>query len=110
MAIYHVVGDEWTGGDLLSLDKQYGEGPAIDIFCQRWPDADASLAIYHAMYVHCYATLGEAENDDCGGRILEIDDTDLAVEIDELEPHHPHPVVRDRIPAQYITVMQRAAS
>ena len=103
--IYHVhVGHDWApGDDLLSLYEVYGDA-AYEMYAERWPDA-RELAIYHAHYVHCHATLVEAVKyqSEYGGQILEIETDELDVFIDRLE--YPHPCVRDMIPAEYITQM-----
>lgn len=101
--IYHVAPADHTG-DLLSLYRQHGED-AYEIYAARWPEA-GELGQYHAHYVHCYATLEEAQAHVNDGKIYAIDvaameDDFIKVEIDNLE--FPHPIVRDEIPAEYIS-------
>ena len=97
--IYHVAPDDHQG-NILSLYAQHGD-LAFDIYAARWPEA-GGLAEYHAHYVHCYATREEADDHAAafGGRVLEVEDADLDVEIDALE--FPHPMVRGQIPAQAV--------
>lgn len=102
---YHVAADGWDGGDLVSLYERYG-ADAYEMYADRWPEA-AELAQYHAHYVHLYGTAGEAveHQEQFGGIILAVDipdEAEITIETDSLE--FPHPIVRDRIPARYISV------
>ena len=101
--IYHVA-PAGHNGNLESLHQQHGED-AYEIYAERWPEA-GELGQYHTRYVHCYETLEEAMNHPVEGKIYAIDvealnDDFIEVEIDRLE--FPHPMVRDEIPAKYIT-------
>jgi len=100
--IYHVAPKSHTG-DLESLYAQHGE-EAYELYAARWPEA-GELGAVHAHYVHCYASLKDARNHAHEGKIYAIDaeamaDDYIEVETDNLE--FPHPMVRDRIPAEYI--------
>lgn len=98
--IYHVAPAHHEG-PLLSLARQHGT-EAGDIYCERWPEADAALGAYHAEYIHCYDTLEQAVEhaEVYGGVVLEIDESDLDVVRDTLE--FDHPMVRDEIPESAI--------
>lgn len=104
MKIYHAT-KKWDGENLESLASQIGEFDAIEEYTKKWPDA-GELAAYHVHYVHCFKDLGDAEEfaNEIDGEVVEIDFEDFFedfVEIDNLE--FPHPVVRDEIPAEYIS-------
>lgn len=103
--IYHVVPTSYKpGDDLLSLERQIGEFEATELYSTRWPES-AALATYHVSYVHCFSTMSDAEEHQAeyGGLIVEIDDTDLDVEIDKLE--FAHPMIRDYVPGRYVRVL-----
>lgn len=103
--MYHVCRPRWDGGDLLSLYEQEGEKAYI-IFAEKY-ELDNGLGIDHAHYVHGHYTLEEARKYQriWGGQILEIDTQDLAVKHDCVE--YPHPMVRGRIPKEYIKFYDR---
>lgn len=107
MAIYHVAPENHSG-NLESLYKQHGDD-AYEMYATRWPEA-GELAQYHAHYVHCYSTLDEAREHTNGGKIYAVDveameDDFIEVEIDNLE--FEHPMVRDEIPAEYISEVKQ---
>ena len=102
MKYYHVCA-KWDGLNLESLYKQHGE-EAYEIFTAKWPEA-SDLAQYHCNIIHLYATLAEAveHQEEYGGEILVIDNTDeyLDIKIDTLE--FAHPVVYGKIDADCIS-------
>jgi hypothetical protein len=102
--MYHVC-QAWDGGDLLSLYEQLGE-EAYDVFHQKY-ELDNGLGFDHVHYIHGHYTLEEAKEYQrlFGGQILVIDTQDLAVKHDCLE--YPHPMVRDRVPKEYIKLYDR---
>lgn len=102
--MYHVC-QAWNGDDLLSLYEQLGE-EAYGIFAERH-EIDNGLGFDHAQFIHCHYTLEEARKYQriWGGQILEIDTQDLAVKHDCVE--YPHPMVRGRIPKEYIKFYDR---
>jgi len=105
MRIYHAV-ENWDGGDILSLERQYGYNDAVTRFEQRWPDG---CAAEHVQLVHCYDNLADAINHarefGCA-QVLEIDTAaggcELDVRIDTVEDGCHHPVVQGKIAANYI--------
>ena len=102
--MYHVC-PRWDGDDLLSLYEQEGEEAYI-IFHRKY-ELDNGLGFDHVHYIHGHYTLAEAREYQrvFGGQILEIDTRDLAVKHDCVE--YPHPMVRGRIPKEYIKVYDR---
>jgi hypothetical protein len=76
---------------------------AYEEYATRWPEA-GGVGLYHAHWVHLYATPEEAENhqDDFGGTILQINSAGLEIEEDTLEDAGTY-YVMDRIPASNIT-------
>ncbi len=103
MTTYYHVCNGWDGNDLLSLYQLEGED-AYEMYAERWPEA-GELAQYHVHYIHLYETIEEAKahQEEHGGEILKIegDPEELGIEIDKLE--FAHPIVRDRIPKEYIS-------
>ena len=97
--MYHVC-PEWDGSDLLSLFEQIGE-EAYVVFAKKH-EINNKLGIGNAHFVHCHYTVEEAREyqRNFGGQILEIDATALEVKHDCIE--YPHPMVRGRIPKQYV--------
>ena len=102
--MYHVC-RSWDGDDLLSLYEQMGE-EAYGVFAERH-EIDNGLGFDHAHFVHGHYTLAEAKEYQriFGGQILVIDTQDLAVKHDCVE--YPHPMVRGRIPKQYVRLYDR---
>jgi hypothetical protein len=103
--IYHVAPKNHEG-DLLSLYAQYGDA-AREMFVERWEGSE-DYADIHADFVHCYASLDEALSHLHEGKIYEIDvaameDDYIEIERDVIE--FDHPMVRDKIPAEYIKVV-----
>ena len=111
MLYYHVAENGWDGDDLTSLVSQYGESEAIELFCERWPEAENS-AYEHSSRIHLHSTLDEAKkywSVDKTGDILAIEldedaESECCIVIDELE--YPHPVACEDIPAEYISVVK----
>jgi len=107
--IYH-VSQTYQGGDLESSATQMGESEAIEAFCEKWDNADASLAVYHVNYIHCHDTIEQAREfaEEFGGNVFAIDadamaDDYIEIERDTLE--YDHPIIRDEIPAEFITIV-----
>ena len=102
--MYHVC-PEWNGDDLLSLYEQLGE-EAYGVFARKH-EIDNGLGIGNAHFVHCHYTIKEAREFQriYGGEILEIDASKLDVKHDCIE--YPHPMVRGRIPKQYVRLYDR---
>lgn len=105
MKLYHVTTGQWNGDDLLSLYRQFGD-EAYEEYAKKWPEA-GELVQYHVHYIHLHGNLEEAIQfaREFGGEILEIDATELDIEIDNLE--YPHPMVRDCIPAAHVKRLAR---
>ena len=99
---YHVT-DLWDGWPLESLYDRYGEG-AYEMYAKKWPDS-ANLAQVHAHVVHLHSTLRKAweYQQEYGGEILRIDGTGLDIEMDSYE--YPHPVCKEPIPVNSITIL-----
>jgi hypothetical protein len=109
MTYYHVV-HEWDGKDLLSLSERLGSvDDAVAEFNRRWPEGDDNydFAAHHVQYVHLHDTIDAARHfaHDFGGDILAIDIPDDCYDVDVITDgmEYPHPMVRYRIPANYIT-------
>ena len=102
--MYHVC-QAWNGDDLLSLYEQLGE-EAYGVFARKH-EIDNKLGIGNAHFVHCHYTVEEAREYKkiFGGQILEIDASKLEVKHDCIE--YPHPMVRGRIPKQYVRLYDR---
>lgn len=104
MKFYHVCENGWNGKELESLETQCGEDKAIDMFIEKWPDAE-SLAPYHIMVVHLYSNLDQAQDhkNEFGGELLEInipeDEVEDYITIDTLEFDHP---TAKEIPVEFI--------
>jgi hypothetical protein len=112
--IYHVT-TGWDGGDLRPLARRVDDGDldldaALEMVAARWFDGDLRMAEEYlgrdGREVHCHATLAEAldyREEWCeGGEVLAVDADGLDV-AEGVE--YPHPVVRDAIPADRITVI-----
>ena len=93
---YHVAGNDYRGGDILSLYARMGDA-AYDEFANRWPEA-AEMAFAHAHYVFLYQDRSDADDHAAafGGQVVAVDGTGLDVVVDA---HEGFPVVRDRIPS-----------
>jgi hypothetical protein len=115
VTIYHVTRG-WDGGDLRSLARRVDDGDlgldeALEQVAARWCDGCLATAERYldgdGHEVHCHATLAEAiayRDEWCdGGEVLSIDAAGLVV-AEGCE--YPHPVVRDLIPADAITVVE----
>ena len=101
--LYHVAPETYREGEsLLSLYAQMGDG-AYEEYATRWPDA-GGVGLYHAHWVHLYATPEEAEDHraDFGGTVLLINAEGLEIEEDTLEGAGTY-YVKDTIPASNIT-------
>lgn len=114
MPIYHVTLD-YDGDDLRSIARIMDDGDisldeGLRMVADKWFDGDLHDATRYlntdGHEVHCHATLAEAirHRDDWNrdAMILEIDATGLDV---YSGTEYPHPVVRDVIPADRVTVM-----
>jgi len=107
--IYH-VSQTYKSGALESIAVQLGEAEAIEAFCEKWEDADAALAVYHVNYIHCHDTAEQAVEfaEEFGGSIFAIDADAMADDVIEIERdtlEYDHPIVRDEIPAEFITIV-----
>lgn len=77
------------------------------MYASRWPES-GNMGEYHAMYVHLHSNLDEATKyaSEFGGKVYVVDCERMAedfikIEMDSLE--YNHPMVRDEIPAEYIS-------
>ncbi len=103
---YHVA--IWNGAALEpAVDFFQGEEEAIEKFLEKWPEAGVELAQYHVGMIHLFEDIKDAKEHAkaFGGDVLEINDPDdeLNIEVDTLE--YPHPVCRERIEAEFITIV-----
>lgn len=106
MAVYYHNCPSWDGKDLLSLYEQHKD-EAYLIYADRWPDG-GELGQYHVHYVHLHATLDEARTwqEAVGGVILAVNIPDDTITVDTDGLEYPHPIVEDRIPAEYVSRLE----
>lgn len=98
---YHVT-KNWDGGDLESLAMRTGdESEAIEIFCERWPEASEAADLHvHCVFLHDTIEKAREFAASFGGEILEIDDEYLDIKVD---PYEGELYVKDMIDAEYIS-------
>ena len=106
LELYHVVGDAYRDGPLLSLYDQHGDD-AYEIFEARWLEASGA-AHYHVHCIFFYETLTEARAhaEDFGSRILQIDPSQVEdLQQDSLEINDGNYYTRHPVPASAITIL-----
>lgn len=107
---FHVAPENHTGA-LESLVEQLGEEEAIEMFCQRWPEAADYALNCHAHMIHMYDTVEQARDHQkaYGGKIYAVDGDALAddfIEIDRDTMEFDHPVCRETIDAEYLSEVE----
>lgn len=112
MTLYHVVGSQWAEGQpLKSLASMMPWGDDVaEMLISKWDIHTTDMAYDYyctdGREVHCLPTLAAAVDFRTeyapGCRILQIDASSLEVTTGR---EYPHPVVRDEIPAEFISIV-----